>query len=75
MAISGVIVNIEEGAIEHALSILGRVPGISVFSVKDDQIVAVIEAETLLAVNDVITSVSAFEGVIGVYPVYAGDHD
>lgn len=74
MAISSVIVDIEDGAIEQVLPMLGRVPGISVFGVKDNQIVTVIEAETLLAVNDVIKTVSGFERVIGIYPVYAGDH-
>lgn len=75
MAISSIIVDIEDGAIEQVLPRLGMVPGMSVFGVKDNQIVTVIEAETLLAVNDVIKTVSDFERVIGIYPVYAGDHE
>jgi nitrate reductase NapAB chaperone NapD len=75
MAVSSIIVEIEEGAIEQVLHRLGSVPGISVFGVKDNQIVAVIEAETLPAVNDVVKTVSELERVVGIYPVYTGDHD
>lgn len=74
MAISSIIVAIEDGAIEQVLPRLGAVAGVSVFGVKDNQIVAVIEAETLAAVNGIIKALSEFERVIGVYPVYAGEH-
>jgi nitrate reductase NapAB chaperone NapD len=74
MAISSIIVAIEDGAIEQVLPRLGAVPGVSVFGVKDNQIVTVVEAETLSAVNGIIKVASEFEGVIGIYPVYAGEH-
>ena len=72
MAISSIIVAVEEGAIEQVLPRFGAVPGVSVFGVKDNQIVAVIEAETLSAVNGIIKALSESERVIGIYPVYAG---
>lgn len=73
MAIASIIVEIEEGAIEQVLPELGKVPGISVFGVKNNQVVTVVEGESLLIVNDMIRKLSDFEKVTGVYPVYAGD--
>ena len=75
MAVVSVIVEIEDNSIEQVLPELGKVPGISVFGVKDDQIVTVVEGETLGAVNEIIKKLSKFERVTGVYPVYAGAHE
>lgn len=74
MAISSVIVAIEDGAIERVLPRLGAVSGVSVFGVKDNQIVTVIEAQTLGAVNGIIKELSELERVVGIYPVYTRDH-
>ena len=74
MAIVSVVVEIEENSIEQVLPELGKIPNISVFGVKDNQIVTVIEGETLVSVNDIIKKLSDLERVTGVYPVYAGEH-
>ena len=74
MAVSSIIVTIEDGAIEQVLPRLAAVPGVSVFGVKENQIVTVVEAESLSAVNGIIKEVSEFDRVVGIYPVYAGDH-
>lgn len=75
MAVASVIVEIEDNSMEQVLPALGKVPGISVFGVKDNQIVTVVEGETLSSVNEIIKRLSEFERVTGVYPVYAGAHE
>ncbi len=75
MAVASVIVEIEDNAMEQVLPDLGKVPGISVFGVKENQIVTVVEGDTLGAVNEIIKKLSEFEKVTGVYPVYARAHE
>jgi nitrate reductase NapAB chaperone NapD len=69
MSIASMVVEILEGSDATVLGRLARMPQISVFGVKDNQIVTVIEAETAHAVNEAIRQVSLIEEVIGVYPV------
>jgi len=75
MAVASLIVEIEDNSMELVLPALGEVPGISVFGVKDNQIVTVVEGETLGSVNEIIKKLSEFERVTGVYPVYAGAYE
>jgi nitrate reductase NapAB chaperone NapD len=75
MAVASIIVEIEKNSMEQVLPALGNIPGISVFGVKDNQIVTVVEAETLGSVSEIIKKLSEFEKVTGVYPVYAGDYE
>ena len=75
MAIASIIVEIENNAMEQVLPALGKVPGISVFGVKNNQIVTVVEGETLGSVSEIIKKLSEFDKVTGVYPVYAGDYE
>lgn len=74
MAISSIIVATAPGAAGDVVPKLVAVPGISVYGVKDDQIVTVVEAQTLGAVNRIVRSASELDGVLGVYPVFAGEH-
>jgi len=75
MAVASIIVEIEDNSMEQVLPELGKVPGISVFGVKDNQIVTVVEGESLGSVNEIIKKLSEFEKVTGVYPVYAGAYE
>lgn len=73
VAIAGVIVAIEDGSIEQVLPRLGALSGVSVFGVKDDQIVTVVEAQTPAAVDGIVRTVAELERVVGIYPVFPGD--
>ena len=75
MAVASIIIEIENNAMEQVLPALGKVPGISVFGVKNNQIVTVVEAATLGSVTEIIKKLSEFENITGVYPVYAGDYE
>ena len=69
MSIAGIIVEIQNGAEASVLTGLAQIPQISVYGVKENQIVTVIEADNAASVNDTVSRVSLFDGVLGVYPV------
>jgi len=48
---------------------------VSVFGIKDNQIVAVIEDGDIWGIQDIIKKIYGIENVVGVYPVYAGYQD
>jgi nitrate reductase NapAB chaperone NapD len=75
MSIASMVVEIIEGSDAAVLARLARMPQVSVFGVKENQIVTVIEAETAKAVNDAVRQVSLIEEVIGVYPVSINEND
>jgi nitrate reductase NapAB chaperone NapD len=75
MPIVSVIVEIEEGSAETVLSGIARIVPASVYGVKENQIVTVIEGGDTQAVGDIIRQLSAVDKVIGVYPVYAGNYE
>ncbi len=72
MAIASVVVATEAGAAEAVLADLARLPGTEVYGSKENQIVTVIEAESVAALTEGMQRLAAVEHVIGVYPVYAG---
>ncbi len=69
MSIAGIIVEVQNGAEASVLTGLARIPQISVYGVKENQIVTVIEGDNAASVNDTVSRVSLFDGVLGVYPV------
>jgi len=69
MSIAGIIVEVRNGSDASVLAGLAQMPQISVFGVKENQIVTVIEGDNAASVNDAISRVSLFDGVLGVYPV------
>ncbi|GAB4416799.1 MAG: hypothetical protein OHK0032_12820 [Thermodesulfovibrionales bacterium] len=75
MAVASVIVEVENGVGEAVLNSLARIDNASVYGVKDNQIVMVIEADDMHVVEETIKEIYAIEKVIGVYPVYAGDYE
>ncbi len=75
MPIASMIVEIEDGAGESVLSSLARMPRISVYGLKENQIVTVVEGDTAQVLDESVKLVSAIEKVIGVYPVFAGEYE
>ncbi|MDI6728213.1 MAG: chaperone NapD [Thermodesulfovibrionales bacterium] len=75
MAVASVIVEFENGTGEAVLNSLARINNVSVYGVKDNQIVTVIESDDIKSVEDTIKALYAVDKVIGVYPVFAGDYE
>ncbi|MHB1011805.1 MAG: chaperone NapD [Desulfobacteria bacterium] len=75
MVISSAVVEIRNGSGETVLNGLARIENVSVFGIKDNQIVAVIEDRDIRGIHDTMKKIFGIESVVGVYPVYAGHQD
>lgn len=75
MPVASVIVEIENGTGEAVLNSLAKINDVSVYGIKDNKIVTVIEGETVKEMEDTSKKLYAIEGVIDVYPVFAGDYE
>lgn len=75
MPVASVIVEVEEGSGEAVLKSLARINNVSVFGIKDNQIVTVIEAEDIGLIDNTIKRLYTIDRVVGVYPVFAGDYE
>jgi nitrate reductase NapAB chaperone NapD len=75
MTISSAVVEVKEGAAGTVLKSLGSIEKVSVYGIKDNQIVMVIEDRDMRSIQDTIKKIYGIESVVGVYPVYAGYHD
>jgi len=75
MAISSAVVEIRSGSGETVLNSLARIENVSIFGIKDNQIVAVIEERDIWGIQDTMKKIYGIENVVGVYPVYAGYQD
>ena len=75
MAVASVIVEIEGDFSEAVLSSLAKIHNASVYGIKENQIVTVIEGDTPHTIEETIKQLYSLEGVIGVYPVFAGDYE
>jgi nitrate reductase NapAB chaperone NapD len=75
MAIASVIVEIEDGASETVLGSIAQIAQATVYGIKENQIVTVIEGGDSREIDAVIRQLSVLDKVIGVYPVYAGDYE
>ena len=65
MAVTSVIVETEEGGSEAVLSSLALLENVSVFGVKDNQIVTVIEGDDMGVVDETMRRFYTIEKVIG----------
>ena len=75
MVISSAVVEIINGSGETVVNSLAGIDNVSVFGIKDNQIVAVIEDGDIWGIQDTIKKIYGIESVVGVYPVYAGYQD
>ncbi len=75
MPIASAVVEIQDGTSETVLGKLARIPEISVFGIKESQIVTVIEGRSPRDVDAVVKQIMTLDEVLGVYPVFAGSHD
>ncbi len=75
MPIVSVIVEIEPGASETTLGRLAGMREVSVYGMKDNQLVTVIDCPTMEAVETVLTQVRSSAGVARAYPVFVGQDE
>lgn len=73
MPVASVIVEVEEGTGEAVLNSLSKIDNVSVYGIKDNQIVTVIEGNELEELEDTIRILYSLNNVIGVFPVFSGD--
>ncbi len=71
MPIASAVVETEEGLIGAVLGILAQMPEVSVYGVKENQIVVVMDGDSIGVIEESIRNMQTLEGVVGVYPVYS----
>lgn len=74
MPITSVIVESLPGTAAVTGEALAGLAGISVYGMKDNRIVTVIEGKSPTQIDGIMRKVLDIAGVIGVYPVYAGGY-
>jgi len=75
MPVASVIVESLPGAAAHTGASLTAMAGVSVYGIKEDQIVTVIEADSPAVIDLVMRQIKAMTNVIGLYPVYVGGYE
>jgi nitrate reductase NapAB chaperone NapD len=71
MNITSLIVEIEPGTSAAVLNSLARLDKVTVYGVKDEKIVVVIEGETPGVVEGLVKQIEAIEHISGLSPVYS----
>lgn len=75
MTIASVVVATEDGAMEAVRAGLASLPGAEVYGARGNEIIAVLEADSLAALTSGLERLAALPRVIGVYPVFAGNDE
>jgi nitrate reductase NapAB chaperone NapD len=75
MPVVSVIVDIENNSGEAVLHSFAVIGNISVFGVKENQIVVVIEGKDMKAIQNTIKILYSIKNVLGAYPVFACGYD
>ncbi len=75
MSVASAVIEIRNGTGETALGRLAVIPQISVYGMKDNKIVAIIEGATFKIVDEAVKAILHLEEVVGVYPVYVTEVD
>ena len=75
MSIGSMIVETADNAGDAVLKQLALMPQITVYGMKENQIVAVVEGGSTVAVNETILAIANIDEVLGVYPVSINEHD
>jgi nitrate reductase NapAB chaperone NapD len=71
MPVSSAIVEIDEGAGEAVLNSLSSMHDVTVYGMKENKIVIVIDADSLGVIEQSTKKIMSMEGVTGVFPVYS----
>ncbi len=73
MPIASMVVELLDGASETVLGRLAAMPSLSIYGIRDNRIVAVIEEITPARIDHVARRIALMDEVRGVYPVYLAD--
>jgi nitrate reductase NapAB chaperone NapD len=73
MAVASFVAEIETGMGEAVLKGLALLDQVSVYGVKENRIVVVVEAASLHAIEDIMKRIQAIGHVTGLYPVFSVD--
>ena len=71
MPVSSAIVELEVGAGEAVLNSLSTMHAVTVYGMKENKIVIVIDADSLGVIEESTKKIMSMEGVTGVFPVYS----
>jgi nitrate reductase NapAB chaperone NapD len=71
MNVTSIIVEIEPGTSEAVLRSLALIDKVTVYGVKDEKIVVVLEEETPDAIEELAKKVEAIEHISGLSPVFS----
>ncbi len=71
MPVSSAIVEIEESAGEAVLNSLSSMDAVTVYGLKENKIVVVIDADSMGVIEESTKKIMSMEGVTGVFPVYS----
>ena len=71
MPVSSAIVEIGEGTGEAVLSSLSSMHSVTVYGMKENKIVIVIDADSMGVIEESTKQIMSMEGVTGVFPVYS----
>ena len=71
MPVSSAIVEIEESAGEAVLNSLSSMDAVTVYGLKENKIVIVLDADSLGVIEESTKKIMSMEGVTGVFPVYS----
>ena len=75
MTIASVVVATEVGAMEAVRAGLAGLPGTEVYGARGNEIITVLEADSLADLTCGMERLAALPQVVGVYPVYAGNDE
>ena len=74
MAVASLIVEVEEGFGGAVMRSLADIDNLSVYGIKENQIIAVIEGNDAVSMENTMKLLYSIENVFGVFPVFAGDY-
>ena len=71
MNVTSIIVEIEPGTSEAVLRSLALIDKVTVYGIKDEKIVAVLEEETPDAIEELVKKIESIEHISGLSPVFS----
>ncbi len=75
MTIASTVVELLDGTSETALGRLAVIPQISIYGIRENRVIAVIEGASPQSIDDVVKKIIRLDEVATVYPVYLSEDD
>jgi nitrate reductase NapAB chaperone NapD len=74
MAVASMVLEISDGASDTVLASLGRLQQVSVYGIKEDRIVVVVEGDSVQSLEESLKMLAAIDQVTAVYPVFTATY-